>query len=83
MSKNLAVWDKAKRDGRRMSMITAYDYPFARLAEAAGLDGILVGDSLGMMVAGEADTLKVSLAQMEYHTRIVAKAAERALLMAE
>ena len=56
-----------------MSMITAYDYPFARMADAAGLDAVLVGDLLGMMVAGDADTLRVSLEQMEYHTRIVAK----------
>ena len=83
MSKNLGIWDKAKREGRKMSMITAYDYPFARMADAAGLDAVLVGDSLGMMVAGDADTLKVSLEQMEYHTRIVAKGVQRALVMAD
>jgi 3-methyl-2-oxobutanoate hydroxymethyltransferase len=83
MSKNLGHWEKAKRDGRRMSFITAYDYPFARLADEAGLDGILIGDSLGMMIAGDADTLNVSLEQMEYHTRIVAKAVQRALVMAD
>jgi 3-methyl-2-oxobutanoate hydroxymethyltransferase len=83
MSKNLAVWEKAKREGRRMSFITAYDYPFARIADAAGLDGILIGDSLGMMVAGDADTLKVSIEQMVYHTRIVARGAARALVMAD
>jgi 3-methyl-2-oxobutanoate hydroxymethyltransferase len=83
MSKNLAVWEKAKREGLKMSMITAYDYPFARLADAAGVDAVLVGDSLGMMVAGDADTLKVSLEQMVYHTRIVAKGVTRALVMAD
>jgi 3-methyl-2-oxobutanoate hydroxymethyltransferase len=83
MSKNLAVWEKAKRDGRRMSFITAYDYPFARIADAAGLDGILIGDSLGMMIAGDADTLKVSMEQMVYHTRIVARGVARALVMAD
>ena len=83
MSKNLGLWDKAKRDGRKMSLITAYDYPSARLADAAGLDGILIGDSLGMMVAGDPDTLNVTLEQMEYHTRIVAKGTERALVMAD
>ena len=83
MSKNLGVWEKAKREGRKMSMITAYDYPFARLAEAAGMDAVLVGDSLGMMVAGDADTLRVSLEQMLYHTRIVAKGVARALVMAD
>jgi 3-methyl-2-oxobutanoate hydroxymethyltransferase len=83
MSKNLNAWDKAKRDGRKMSMVTAYDYPFARMADAAGLDAVLVGDSLGMMVAGDADTLRVSLEQMEYHTRIVAKGLTKALLMSD
>jgi len=83
MSKNLGAWEKAKRDGKKMSLITAYDYPFARIADAAGLDGILIGDSLGMMVAGDADTLKVSLDQMAYHTRIVARGVTRALVMAD
>jgi 3-methyl-2-oxobutanoate hydroxymethyltransferase len=83
MSKNLGAWDKAKRDGRKMSMITAYDYPFARMADAAGLDAVLVGDSLGMVVAGDADTMRVSLDQIEYHTRIVAKGLTKALLMAD
>jgi 3-methyl-2-oxobutanoate hydroxymethyltransferase len=83
VSKDLGVWDKAKRSGRKMTMITAYDYPFARLADAAGMDAILVGDSLGMMVAGDADTLRVTLEQMEYHTRIVAKGVQRALVMAD
>ncbi len=83
MSKNIANWEKAKREGRKMAFITAYDYPFARIAEAAGLDGILIGDSLGMMVAGDADTLKVSLEQMEYHTSIVAKGVQKALVMAD
>lgn len=83
MSKNLGVWDKAKREGRKMTMVTAYDYPFARMAEAAGMDSVLVGDSVGMMIAGDSDTLRVTLEQMEYHTRIVAKAVQRALLMAD
>ncbi len=83
MSKNLAIWEKAKREGRKMTMITAYDYPFARLAEAAGMDAVLVGDSLGMMIAGDADTLRVSLEQTEYHVSIVAKAVTRALVMAD
>lgn len=83
MSNALGAWDKAKREGRKLSMITAYDATAARLAEAAGLDALLVGDSLGMMVAGEADTLRVSLEQMEYHTAIVAKAATQPLIMAD
>lgn len=58
MSKTLAVWEKAKREGRKMTVVTAYDHAFARLADDAGLDAILVGDSVGMMVAGDADTLQ-------------------------
>ncbi|OYV32690.1 MAG: 3-methyl-2-oxobutanoate hydroxymethyltransferase [Rhodospirillales bacterium 20-64-7] len=83
MSKNIGNWDKAKREGRKLSFITAYDHPFARMADAAGLDGILVGDSLGMMIGGSPDTLGVSLEQMEYHTAIVAKSVQNALVMAD
>ena len=83
MSKNLAVWEKAKREGIKKTVITAYDHAFARLADEAGIDAVLVGDSVGMMVAGDADTLRVSLEQMEYHTEIVAKAVKRALVMAD
>jgi len=83
MSKNLSLWDKAKREGRKMTMVTAYDYSFARLADAAGLDSVLVGDSLGMMMAGHADTLRVTLDQMVYHTSIVSRGVKQALLMAD
>ena len=83
MSKNLSLWDKAKRESRRLSFITAYDFTFAKLADAAGIDGVLVGDSVGMMMAGDPHTLFVSLEQMEYHTRIVARGVERALVMAD
>jgi len=83
MSRNLSLWDKAKREHRRLSFITAYDYSFAKLADEAGIDGILIGDSLGMMVAGDPHTLFVSLEQMEYHTRIVARACQNALIMAD
>ncbi len=83
MTKTLALWEKAKREGRKMAIVTAYDYPFARFADEAGLDAILIGDSLGMTVAGDADTLRVSLEQMEYHTSIVAKAVKHALVMAD
>ena len=83
MSRTLAAWDKAKHENRKMAMITAYDVTAARLAEAAGLDGLLIGDSLGMVFAGDPDTLRVSLEQMEYHTTIVAKAVTKPLVMAD
>jgi 3-methyl-2-oxobutanoate hydroxymethyltransferase len=83
MTKNIANWEKAKRESRKLSMITAYDYTFARIADDAGIDGILIGDSLGMMIAGHADTLKVTLDQMVYHTGITARGVKKALVMAD
>jgi 3-methyl-2-oxobutanoate hydroxymethyltransferase len=83
MSKNIANWEKAKREGRKMVFITAYDFPFARLVEDAGIDGVLIGDSLGMMIAGQPDTMRVSLDQMVYHTTITARGLKKALVMAD
>jgi 3-methyl-2-oxobutanoate hydroxymethyltransferase len=72
-----------KRKGERLTMLTAYDYTFARIFEAAGIDLILVGDSLGNVVQGADTTLPVTLDEMIYHTRIVARAVERAMLIAD
>ncbi|EGO94397.1 3-methyl-2-oxobutanoate hydroxymethyltransferase [Acidiphilium sp. PM] len=81
--KSIGSWERAKRNGERRALITAYDYPFAKLAEAAGIDGILIGDSLGMTVQGERDTLRVTLEQMVYHTGMVARGAPACLIMAD
>ncbi len=70
-------------ESRRISMITAYDATFAALVDRAGVDMILVGDSVGMVVQGEANTIPVTLAEMAYHTRLVAKAHPRAMLVAD
>ena len=61
-----------KAAGRRLACLTAYDYPTARLLDDCGLDLILVGDSLGMVVLGYPDTTKVTMADMLHHTRAVA-----------
>jgi 3-methyl-2-oxobutanoate hydroxymethyltransferase len=66
-----------------ISAITAYDYPTARLCDEAGVQLILVGDSLGMMVAGYEDTTSVTLDQMVYHTMIVRRAVSRAVVVAD
>ncbi len=66
-----------------VTAITAYDYPFARLCDEAGVQLILVGDSLGMMVAGCEDTTSVTLDQMAYHTEIVRRGVRRAVLVAD
>lgn len=81
--KDLAGWAAAKAAGEKRVMITAYDHPSAWLAQAAGLDGILVGDSLGMVVQGRPDTLGVSLEAMVYHTEMVARGAPECLIVAD
>lgn len=73
----------ARSRGVRLTMLTAYDYTFARLLDAAGVDGILVGDSLGMVVQGHADCLSVTLDEMIYHTKMVARGIRRSLLVAD
>ena len=72
-----------KRRGERITSLTAYDYPTARLLDEAGIDIILVGDSLGMVVLGFEDTTDVTLDAMVHHTRAVARAVKRALLVAD
>jgi 3-methyl-2-oxobutanoate hydroxymethyltransferase len=67
-----------KRGGPPLAMVTAYDFTMARLVDEAGVDVILVGDSLGMVVQGLANTLPVTLDEMSYHGRAVARAATRA-----
>jgi 3-methyl-2-oxobutanoate hydroxymethyltransferase len=73
----------AKARGQRLTMLTAYDYTMARLLDAAGVDSLLVGDSLGMVVQGLPDALPVTLDEMVYHTRLVARGVRRALLVAD
>jgi 3-methyl-2-oxobutanoate hydroxymethyltransferase len=72
-----------KQQGRKISVLTAYDFTTARLLDAAGVDCLLVGDTLGMVVQGWETTLRVTLDQMVYHTEMVARAARRALVVAD
>jgi 3-methyl-2-oxobutanoate hydroxymethyltransferase len=74
---------KMKQDGIPISMITAYDYPSARLAEQAGVDVILVGDSLGNVVLGYESTLPVTLDEMIYHTKAVTRAVHLPLVVTD
>jgi 3-methyl-2-oxobutanoate hydroxymethyltransferase len=66
-----------------ISAITAYDYPSARLCDEAGIQLVLVGDSLGMVVAGHPDTTSVTLEQMAYHTEMARRGVSRAVLVAD
>jgi len=72
-----------KRSGRKIVCLTAYDASFARAMDRAGIDLVLVGDSLGMVVQGHGSTLPVSLRDMCYHSACVAKGLQSALLMAD
>ncbi|HYS53827.1 MAG TPA: 3-methyl-2-oxobutanoate hydroxymethyltransferase [Thermoanaerobaculia bacterium] len=74
---------KAMKRVQRIGMLTAYDYPTAKIADAAGTDIILVGDSLGMVVLGYPDTLSVTVAEMVHHTRAVARGTQRALVVGD
>src|SRR5438874_696973 len=73
----------AKSRGTRLTMLTAYDYTMARLLDAAGVDGLLVGDSLGMVVQGHEHSLGVTLEEMIYHTKMVARGVKQSLLVAD
>ena len=72
-----------KARGEKIAVLTCYDATFAHVAEAAGVDVILVGDSLGMVMQGKESTLPVTVDEMVYHTACVARARERCLLMAD
>src|SRR5213593_1226914 len=74
---------RMKAAGERITMVTAYDCPFASLLDEAGVDILLVGDSLGMVVQGLETTLPVTLDEMVYHTRMVARGARRALVVGD
>ena len=73
----------AKARGTRLTVLTAYDYTMARLLDDAGVDALLVGDSLGMVVQGRPDSLAVTLDEMIYHTRLVARGATHSLVIAD
>ena len=74
---------RSMKSTTRIGMLTAYDYPSAKVVDAAGADIILVGDSLGMVVLGYPDTLSVTVADMLHHTRAVVRGTQRALVVGD
>ena len=72
-----------KKQGKKLIVVTAYDALFTRIVEQAGINAILVGDSLGVVVQGQANTLSVTMEDMLYHTKLVARAAQQALVIGD
>ena len=72
---------KMKKKGKKIAMITAYDYPTALLVDRAGVDIVLVGDSLGMVVLGYESTIPVTLEDVIHHTKAVSRAVNALLLL--
>lgn len=81
MKNTVATFKKAKEEGNKISMLTAYDYSTAGLMDAAGINGILVGDSLGNVMLGYEDTISVTMEDMIHHGAAVARGAKNALVV--
>ncbi len=85
MKKRKTILDigQLKQQGEKITVLTAYDYPFAKLMDTAGIDMILVGDSVGSVVSGYENTLPVTLDEMIYHSRAVVRGSEQALVITD
>ena len=81
MKQTVATFRKAKEEGKKISMLTAYDYSTAGLLDAAGINGILVGDSLGNVMLGYEDTISVTMEDMIHHGAAVARGVKNALVV--
>ena len=83
MKKTVNTFKQAKEKGDKLTMLTAYDYSTAKLIDEAGIDAILVGDSLGMVCLGYPDTLSVTMEDMIHHTKAVTRGAKEAFVVAD
>lgn len=83
MKNTVLTFGQAKQQGKKLTMLTAYDYSMAKLVDEAGVDSILVGDSLGMVMLGYEDTLSVTMEDMLHHTLAVSRGAKNALVIAD
>ena len=80
---NVMDIEHAKKEGRKLVVVTAYDYPFGLMADQAGVDMVLVGDSLGMVVLGMDSTVPVTMEMMIHHIRAVVRGCKRALVIGD
>lgn len=83
MKNTVVTIQEAKEKGEKLTMLTAYDYSMAKLIDEAGVNMILVGDSLGMVILGYEDTLSVTMEDMIHHTAAVARGTKNALVVAD
>jgi 3-methyl-2-oxobutanoate hydroxymethyltransferase len=83
MKNTVLTFKQAKNEGHKLSMLTAYDYSMAKIIDESGVNGILIGDSLGMVIKGEEDTLSVTIDEVIYHTKAVKKGAKNALIVSD
>ena len=83
MKKSVLTFRNAKQKNERLKMLTAYDYSTAKLIDASGIDSVLVGDSLGMVMLGYEDTLSVTMEDMIHHTKAVARGVKDALVVSD
>ena len=83
MKNTVATFKKMKNEGTKISMLTAYDYSTAKLVDEAGINSILVGDSLGMVMLGYEDTISVTMEDMIHHTAAVTRGAKNALVVGD
>jgi 3-methyl-2-oxobutanoate hydroxymethyltransferase len=81
MKKTVSTFQDAKKNGEKVTMLTAYDYSTAKLIDEAGIDSILVGDSLGNVILGYEDTISVTMEDMIHHGAAVARGAKNALIV--
>ena len=83
MKNTVQTWKEAKKNGQKLTMLTAYDYSTAKLEDEAGINGILVGDSLGNVILGYEDTLSVTMEDMIHHGAAVARGVKNALVVVD
>ena len=83
MKQTVATFQEAKQNQKKLTMLTAYDYSTAKLFDEAGIDSLLVGDSLGMVMLGYEDTLSVTMEDMLHHCKAVARGAKQAMVICD
>lgn len=83
MKNTVMTFKAAKEVGKKLTMLTAYDYSMAKLIDESGVNAILIGDSLGMVIKGEEDTLSVTVEEIIYHTKAVKRGTKNALIVSD